>query len=943
MRPVELELAAFRSYDRETVDWREHGLVVISGDTGSGKSSLLDAISFALYARTPEGVGPRDLLTLGREHGEVRLTFAMDGDLWRVTRRYGRGAPEPGHLLERLGPDGPLERLAGEAAVNERLRALIGLGFDAFTSAVLLAQGRFARFLTETKPAQRDATLREIFGVGSLEGARLAASAERDAAEREAERLASERLALPAHAARERWPAARGARDAASRRAALRALAPLAAAAGRAEGEAAAMRDRAVELRSAAEGLPDAGAREDLAARVAEAASAATAAARGLQAAAADLEAGRAARDGARRRHGGTAAELAALGERAAAVARLRAAIPAEARRLSEARDALAEREARHRELAAALEAAERERAALERRAAALDAVGVAAERARRAAARLEEAVGGHAAGREAAAAAAERVGEARRELQRVRDGHAAAHLRAGLSPGDPCPVCGSEAGELRSGAVPPADAAEAALAAAERAGAAALAEVAARSGAEGAAREEAVAAERALTEAVGEARDAGADLGGGAAGRRRLDAELAALREEAAREAPAAAAEATALADRRGELREAERRLGAERAELAELEGQLGRWADDGDPPAALAAALREVGAAEGALEGLAEAERGAAEAARIALAALGRLQEGEVAALRQAAALLAERVRVRAPDPALAAPELIAACADLEARAARRAADAARGAERAGRAAEALREELVDRGGPDDPAALPALVARADALVAETRARHLAGAEAARQAGRLRRREAVARAEAARLAQVAADLRANQFPRYLLQRYRSRLAVGASARLQELSSGAYRFAAREPDPLAVVDLRRGERARPASTLSGGERFLASLALALGLADVAAESGGRLDCLFLDEGFSTLDAESLEQALCGVERLADDGRLIGVITHLPGVAERLGAAIRVTKDAEGRSRVLPAGTALAGLRAPTSEGVADPPVPLVPEAVRPG
>ena len=65
----------------------------------------------------------------------------------------------------------------------------------------------------------------------------------------------------------------------------------------------------------------------------------------------------------------------------------------------------------------------------------------------------------------------------------------------------------------------------------------------------------------------------------------------------------------------------------------------------------------------------------------------------------------------------------------------------------------------------------------------------------------------------------------------------------------------------------------------------------------------MAAESGGRLDCLFLDEGFSTLDAESLEQALAGVERLAGDGRLVAVITHLPGVADRLGAAIHVRKD----------------------------------------
>jgi exonuclease SbcC len=146
--------------------------------------------------------------------------------------------------------------------------------------------------------------------------------------------------------------------------------------------------------------------------------------------------------------------------------------------------------------------------------------------------------------------------------------------------------------------------------------------------------------------------------------------------------------------------------------------------------------------------------------------------------------------------------------------------------------------------------------------------------------------------------------------FPRFLLNRYQERLAAGASVRLQELTGGAYRFSGRDQDALAVVDARRGDRLRRAATLSGGERFLASLALALGLSDIAAESGGRLDSLFLDEGFSTLDADSLEQAMAGIERLAGDGRLVAVITHLPGVADRLGAVIHVEKDPAGVSSV---------------------------------
>jgi exonuclease SbcC len=179
------------------------------------------------------------------------------------------------------------------------------------------------------------------------------------------------------------------------------------------------------------------------------------------------------------------------------------------------------------------------------------------------------------------------------------------------------------------------------------------------------------------------------------------------------------------------------------------------------------------------------------------------------------------------------------------------------------------------------------------------------------ARDGYRLARAGSSAETEAQVFAQVAADLQANRFPRYLLARFHERLALGASARLQALSYGAFSFVGEDPDPLAVVDHPRGRRVRGAGTLSGGERFLASLALALALSDIASGSAGRLDCLFLDEGFSSLDGESLEVAISAVERMADHGRLVAVITHLPGVAERLGAAIHVSKDPSGASHVV--------------------------------
>ncbi len=149
----------------------------MTGGTGAGKTALLDAVALARVGRTPGQRRVSELLTLGHTHGEVRLTFAARGEVWRVVRRYGKDAPDPALLMERLDGDGGavIETLAGEGAAGGRLGEVVGMSFGAFTSAVLLAQGRFAEFLT-AQPRDRDAILRELFGVASLEGARQAAT-----------------------------------------------------------------------------------------------------------------------------------------------------------------------------------------------------------------------------------------------------------------------------------------------------------------------------------------------------------------------------------------------------------------------------------------------------------------------------------------------------------------------------------------------------------------------------------------------------------------------------------------------------------------------------------------------------------------------------------------------------------------------------------------------
>jgi exonuclease SbcC len=108
----------------------------------------------------------------------------------------------------------------------------------------------------------------------------------------------------------------------------------------------------------------------------------------------------------------------------------------------------------------------------------------------------------------------------------------------------------------------------------------------------------------------------------------------------------------------------------------------------------------------------------------------------------------------------------------------------------------------------------------------------------------------------------------------------------------------------------IQVVDLDMGDAVRSVQSLSGGESFLVSLALALGLSAMAAERA-RIDSLFIDEGFGSLDAETLEVALSCLESLQAGGRQVGIISHVSGLAERLGARVRVEPQGSGRSRVL--------------------------------
>ncbi|HQV34274.1 MAG TPA: SbcC/MukB-like Walker B domain-containing protein, partial [Calditrichia bacterium] len=93
----------------------------------------------------------------------------------------------------------------------------------------------------------------------------------------------------------------------------------------------------------------------------------------------------------------------------------------------------------------------------------------------------------------------------------------------------------------------------------------------------------------------------------------------------------------------------------------------------------------------------------------------------------------------------------------------------------------------------------------------------------------------------------------------------------------------------------------------RSTNSLSGGESFLVSLALALGLSDLASRRHA-IETLFIDEGFGTLDSEALDAALSALENLQASGKMIGIISHVPALKERLSTRIQVQKSANGHS-----------------------------------
>ncbi|MEV7573056.1 SMC family ATPase [Pseudarthrobacter sp. NPDC089323] len=1018
MRIHHLSISGFGPFaGTEDVDFDRlsgHGLFLLNGPTGAGKTSVLDAICFALYGSVP---GARqDGKRLRSDHAEpgrepaVSCEFSAQGRRFEVTRspawdkpsargRNGFTTQQAKTLLREFVDGAWVEKSARNDEAGAEILALLGMDREQFTRVVMLPQGDFAAFL-RSKAADRLELLQKLFGTQRFEALEQELSRQAVEAREKVSTLAGQLEVLAARAESEAAAVELDAADAPPaenmaarlewlRHAAGQRLDHLRDVAKAAETESSAQA-RAVDEESARIGrcrrLDAAGSRraavqeaaprlESLAlrlachrqaavldghlkgvdaadARVRSAAGAAESANTLLRLAAEDsteisrLELGWAEAPG-RDSAGVQDAGLAGAGAAAAAgeLGRLRSLLAVvEARlpdedRLQALRGQQNRLAGKQQELESGISGLDGRMAALQeerdRLAGGLDQLvqhaGTAALRTKEAAAATEllDVVRRHA----AAAAARDAVKlrydacrenqlEAKRrwlDLREERLANAAAELAAQLAEGAPCPVCGSEdhpapaaAGPGGPGLAQEEDAAHAGYEAAEAAFTLVSAELAEANqhvavlagqggdtleadalGSADVARAAAAEADAAVKElaAVRTRLDAlDADLAAAQSSRAGMDAELHQVKASLADLSGQSASLDQALSELRGGHRTLSRRLRSLEDAVAVLDKAV-------EAGAQLERARAQAAEAREQLE-LALPEAGFATAGEAREQLLPSAQaaalEDEVRAARDEAARVDELFA--SEDIVLALEEQAAGFTVDEQRIAalRDAADAARQEARDAQLAAGMAGRCQE--------SLAAISAEYETLTESVRgpaehAQMLAGlADAAAGRGENTYRMSLnSYVLAARLEQVALAaserLVAMSDGRYLLQHTDAKAARGARSGLG----------------LEVVDQWTGCR-RDTSTLSGGESFMASLSLALGLADVVQQEAGgvEIETLFVDEGFGSLDEQSLEQVMDALEGLRDGGRVVGLVSHVGEMKQRIGTQLQVLKGRNG-------------------------------------
>jgi len=167
VKPLKLEFTNIRSYQQfGPVSFEERSLVGILGDTGAGKSTILEALCLALYGQSSwQGGAHEDLMADGAPHMSVDLTFEHGGHTWRVQRTYYNNTRPTTASLRNLDTGLAVDNVR---PVNAAIVSLLRMDFDAFRSAVLLPQGQFQKLLHSSR-TERTTLLKGIFGVDRVE------------------------------------------------------------------------------------------------------------------------------------------------------------------------------------------------------------------------------------------------------------------------------------------------------------------------------------------------------------------------------------------------------------------------------------------------------------------------------------------------------------------------------------------------------------------------------------------------------------------------------------------------------------------------------------------------------------------------------------------------------------------------------------------------------